>query len=217
MYTLNLNPDELLTTTRTVRKRLDFNRPVEESVIRECVEIAMQAPSGSNQQAWQFVFVTDPQKRQAVSAYYKKAVDEYLSSEWAAGKLFADNPERHAVQQKVQDSVAYLGDHMQDAPVLFIPCFKGRPDGRPASSQASPWGSIIPATWSFMLAARARGLGTAWTTLHLRYEREVADLLGIPYEQYTQVSLIPVAYTIGTDFKPAKRENPDSVMHWNKW
>lgn len=217
MPRLNLTPDELLTTTRAVRKRLDFTRPVEMGVIRECLEIALQAPSGSNRQRWQFVIITDAEKKKAVADYYRKGYLEYAQSNNAAGKLFADLPERSKVQQRVQTSVDYLGEHMHEAPVLFLPCFLGRPDGQPAANQASPWGSIIPAVWSFMLAARARGLGTVWTTLHLGYEKEVAEILGIPYAEVTQVALIPVAYTIGTDFKPAPREPLENVLHLNQW
>ena len=214
---LHLTNDELLTTTRTVRKRLDFSRPVEMEVIRECLEIAVQAPSGSNRQYWQFVLITDAEQKRAVAEYYRKGYQEYADGATAAGKLFADQPERSQVQKRVQTSVDYLAEHMHEAPVLFLPCFTGRPDGQPAANQASPWGSIIPAVWSFMLAARARGLGTAWTTLHLKYEKEVAEILGIPYEQVTQVALIPVAYTLGTDFKPAPREPLEKVLHINKW
>ena len=77
--------------------------------------------------------------------------------------------------------------------------------------------SIVPATWSFMLAARARGLGTCWTTFHLAHEREAAELLGIPYEAATQAALIPVAYTKGTDFKPGPRKPLGEVIHWDRW
>jgi nitroreductase len=217
MALLNLTADEVLTTTRTVRKRLDFQRPVEPEVIRECVEIALQAPSGSNRQRWHFMVVADEAKRKALGDLYKRAVEEYISSPYSAGKLFADDPQRSVVQKRVESSVAYLGEHMHEAPILLIPCFAGRPDGQPASNQASPWGSIIPATWSFMLAARNRGLGTAWTTLHLEYEEEAANILGIPYKEITQVALIPVAYTIGTSFKPAPREPIEKVLHWDQW
>lgn len=217
MATLHLSADEVLTTTRAVRKRLDFSRPVEPEVIRECLEIALQAPSGSNRQRWQFVIVTDPEKRKAIADYYRRGYYEYRDGPTAAGKLFADQPERGQVQKRVMSSVDYLAEHMHEAPVLFIPCFYGRPDGASASDQASPWGSIIPAAWSFMLAARERGLGTAWTTLHLDYEKEVAQIIGIPYEQVTQAAIIPVAYTLGTDFKPAPREPLDTVLHWDQW
>lgn len=217
MSLLPMTPDEALTTTRAVRKRLDFSRPVEPAVIRECLEIALQAPSGSNRQQWQFVIVTDAEKRKAIADYYRRGYYEYRDGPTAAGKLFADQTDRSRVQKKVMNSVDYLAEHMQDAPVLFIPCFRGRPDGELAANQASPWGSIIPAAWSFMIAARVRGLGTAWTTLHLDYEKEVAEIIGIPYPAVTQVALIPVAYTLGTDFKPAPREPLDTVLHWNQW
>jgi nitroreductase len=111
-------------------------------------------------------------------------------------------------------SADYLGEHMHEVPVLLIPCIEGRPAN---GNQAGFWGSILPATWSFMLAARERGLGTAWTSMHLAYEKEVADIIGLPYEKVSQAALIPVAYTIGTDFKAASREPLDSVLHWNRW
>lgn len=217
MALLNLTADEVLTTTRKVCKRLDLQRPVEPEVIRECVEIALQAPSGSNRQHWHFMVVTDAAKRKALGNLYKRAFHEYLDSPSAAGKLFADDPRRSAVQKRVQDAGIYLSEHMHEVPVLLIPCFYGRPDGYPSSSQSSLWGSIIPATWSFMLAARNRGLGTAWTTLHLEYEEEAADILGIPYKEVAQVALTPVAYTIGTNFKPAPREPLEKALHWDEW
>jgi nitroreductase len=114
-------------------------------------------------------------------------------------------------------SAQYLADHMHEAPVLVIPCIRGRTDGLPAASQAGVWGSIIPATWSFMLAARARGLGTAWTTLHLGGEREAAEVLGIPYDEVMQVAMIPVAYTRGTDFHPGPRRPLEEMVHWESW
>jgi nitroreductase len=165
--TLPLTPDELLTTTRTVRKRLDLDREVPMSLVRECLEIALQAPSGSNRQGWDWVVVTDADRRAAIGEVYRRAVEHYLASPGFAGRLFADDAERAAVQQRVGDSVRYLGDHMGEVPVLVLPCLRAR--SLPAGNQAGLWGSILPAAWSFMLAARARGLGTAWTTLHLAY------------------------------------------------
>ena len=202
MATLPLSPDELLTTTRSVRKRLDFSREVPLALVRECLEIALQAPSGSNRQTWQWVVVTEPERRQAIGEFYRRAVADYLESSGAAGKLYADHPVRGPVQRRVGDSVAYLGEHMGEAPVLVIPCLQvGRGGELPAGNQAGMWGSLLPAAWSFMLAARARGLGTAWTTLHLEYEAEVADLLGLP-AGVDQGALIPTAYYTG-DFRPA--------------
>jgi nitroreductase len=177
MSTLALTPDELLTTTRSVRKRLDFTRPVPLDLVRECLEIALQAPSGSNRQTWHWVVITDENLRRVIGDYYRQAVASYLTSSGSAAALFADDPERSAVQQRVGDSVAYLGEHMGEAPVLVIPCITAR--RLAPGSQAGLWGSLLPAAWSYMLAARARGLGTAWTTLHLRYEKEISDLVGM--------------------------------------
>jgi nitroreductase len=213
--TLELSPDELLTTTRTVRKRLDFSRPVPMDVIRECLEIALQAPSGSNRQDWQWVVIIDADKRAAVGDYYRRAVERYLASDASAGKQFADDPDRAPVQRRVGDSVAHLGEHMGEAPVLLIPCLRVK-GGLPSGNQAGLWGSLLPAVWSYCLAARARGLGTAWTTLHLIYEREVAELLGLPEDVY-QAALLPTAYYSGDTFKPAPRQPLDEVLHVDGW
>lgn len=215
MALLNLTPDQLLTTTRSVRKRLDLSRPVEMEVIRECLELAIQAPTGSNSQGWHFVIVTDAEQRKIIADYYRSSFARYRSSSGAAS-ITADTP-RAQVQRRVVSSSDYLAEHLHEVPVFVIPCFRGRPDGQPSGVQAGMWGSILPAAWSFMLAARERGLGTVWTTLHLPYEREVAELLGIPYEKITQAALIPVAYALGTDFKPAPREPLDGVLHVNGW
>jgi len=217
MPLLNLTPDQLLTTTRSVRKRLDLSRPVEPEVIRECLEIALQAPSGSNSQRWHFVVVTDAEKRKAIADLYRKGFSAYRNSGVSSPAQYTQNPERVRVQQRIVNSADYLAEHLHEVPVHLIPCIAGRLDGLPSVMQAGVWGSILPATWSFMLAARARGLGTAWTTLHLPYEKEAAEVLGIPYNEITQAALIPVAYTLGTDFKPAAREPLDTVVHWNEW
>lgn len=217
MSTLPLRPDELLTTTRSVRKRLDFSREVPMALVRECLEIALQAPSGSNRQTWQWVVVTEPGLRRAIGDYYRRAVEGYLESSGAAGKLYADDPVRGPVQRRVGDSVAYLGEHLGEAPVLVIPCLQvGRAGELPSGNQAGMWGSLLPAAWSFMLAARARGLGTAWTTLHLEYEAEVRGLLGLP-DTVHQGALIPTAYYLGDSFRPAARQPLDEVLHVNGW
>lgn len=217
MATLDLGPDELLSTTRAVRKRLDLDRPVPLDVIRECVELAVQAPSGSNQQGWHFVVVTDEAKRAALGDIYRRAFDLYESMPFAAGNLHFDDPTREATQQRVHASARYLADVMGRCPVLVVPCIDGRIDGMPGLASASILGSIIPAAWSFCLAARARGMGTSWTTLHLMHEQEAADVLGIPFESVSQVALLPVAYTLGTDFKPGPRVALDRVLHVDSW
>ncbi|WP_295695119.1 nitroreductase family protein [Lapillicoccus sp.] len=212
--TPDLTADELLTTTRTVRKRLDLTREVPMALLRECVEVAMQAPSGSNRQGWSFVVVTDAARRAAIGEIYRRAVTAYLTSSGSAGSLFADDPDRAPVQRRVGSSVAYLGEHLGEVPALVIPCL--RADHLGDGSQAGLWGSLLPAAWSFCLAARARGLGTAWTTLHLHHEQEVADLLGLP-EGIRQGALIPTAYYTGETFGPAPRQPVDEVLHIDGW
>lgn len=214
---LQLTPDELLTTTRSVRKRLDLQRPVAAELVNQCLEIALQAPSGSNRQTWHWVVVYDAAKRAAIGELYRQSVERYLHSSGAAGKLFADDPDRSAVQRRVGDSVAYLGEHMGAVPVHVIPCLQVGGNGKLSDdNQAGLWGSLLPAAWSYMLAARARGLGTAWTTLHLSYEREVADVLGLP-DDVRQGVLIPTAYYTGETFRPAPRAPLADVLHEDGW
>ncbi len=211
----NLTVDELLTTTRTVRKRLDLTKPVPIEVIRDCLEIALQAPSGSNRQGWQWMVITDPEQRRRVGEIYREETEKYVASSASAARLFADDPDRSKVQQRVGTSVEFLGENMGNVPVLLIPCIKAGPT-LPAGNQAGLWGSLLPAAWSYALAARARGLGTAWTTLHLSREEEVADILGIP-SGYHQGALIPTAYYTGETFKPAPRAPLDEVLHIDRW
>jgi nitroreductase len=216
MPTLPLTPDELLTTTRSVRKRLDLDRPVPLELVCECIEIALQAPSGSNRQTWHWVVISDPDVRARIGELYRRAVARYLQSPGAAGKLHADDPGRGPVQRRVGDSVAYLGEHMGEVPVLVVPCLQVTRGRLSAGNQAGLWGSLLPAAWSYMLAARARGLGTAWTTLHLEYEAEVAEILGLPAD-VRQGVLIPTAYYTGETFKPAPRRAVDEVLHVDHW
>jgi nitroreductase len=219
---LDLTNDELLSSTRAVRKRLDLSRPVSEETLRECMEIAVQAPTGSNAQGWQFVFVTDPEKKARIGELYASVWGMYREMPMAIHHLHKDSGDESlkASQTRSTSSAEYLAEHIGEVPAMLIPCIAGRINPQsPEATLALPaiYGSIIPAAWSFMLAARARGLGTAWTTLHIAHEQEIAELLGIPYESYTQVALIPIAYTVGTDFKPAYRPPVESVMHIDQW
>jgi nitroreductase len=209
---LRLNPDELLTTTRSVRRRLDLERPVPLDVVREALEVALQAPTGGNAQTWHWIVVTDPEKRAAIAGMYARSYARYRAS---SGRAYADAT-RQAVQQRVSSSADYLADHMGEVPVLVIGAiFTGAEEFEPGS-QAGLWGSLLPAAWSLQLALRARGLGSAWTTLHLAYEREIAELLGIP-PTVRQGVLLPVAYTVGTDFRPAHRAPLEDVLHVDGW
>jgi nitroreductase len=175
-----LSVDEALSTTRAVRKRLDFERPVPAELLLECLNLAVQAPTGSNHQGWEWVFVSDPEKKRAVAEHYARswfAYNDQRGPEYAPGDVRRDSLPR------VKSSALYLAEHMHEAPWLLSPCSRGRlPAGAPVAVQPGLWGSILPAIGSFKLAARARGLGTSYTTLHLVYERECAEVLGIPYE-----------------------------------
>jgi nitroreductase len=211
--TLALAPDELLTTTRTVRKRLDFDRPVPRQLIEECIEIALQAPTGGLKQNWHWIVIGDPAVKAAVAGIYR---DCYHSDNGA----WRHTKDHDVTDQlaKVLDSGAYLADNMARAPWLVIAAGTGRVLESPTVPEQSRfWGSVLPAMWSFMLAARARGLGCAWTTTHLRREEEVARLLGIPGPEVTQCGLFPVAYSVGTDFKKASRVPASQVTHWDRW
>jgi nitroreductase len=205
--------DRLLTTTRAVRRRLDLDRPVERDVLLECISIAQQAPTGGNSQQWSFVVVTDPGKRARIADLYREAT----------GDSFVAAKERAVHQGKAQtarayEGATYLADVLDRVPVHVIPCIRGSVAGADPLNPAAAglYGSILPAAWSFVLALRARGLGSAWTTMHLSREREVAELLGIPAE-VTQVALLPVAYYTGDTFSPAARPPPETVTHWDGW
>jgi nitroreductase len=207
--------DRLLTTTRSVRKRLDFSKPVDPAVIERCLEIAMQAPTGSNAQGWHFVVVTDAAKRKGIADLYRKAFELYANNPDLRPTFGEDDP-RTKQLPRVVDSAMYLAEHLHEAPVMIIPCIEGRMENAGTLAQASLYGSILPAAWSLMLALRARGLGSAWTTLHIMFEQDVAKILGIP-EHVTQTALLPVAPYRGNDFKPARRLPAARSVHWNRW
>jgi nitroreductase len=208
-----MTPDELLTTTRTVRRRLDLTRPVPLELVRECLEIALQAPTGGNRQSWHWVVVTDAGLRARIGELYRRAFDEYRGAGGATVR--GASTERAATQARVLGSAEWLAEHLGEVPVHVLGCIHAGAE-LPAGNQAGLWGSLLPAAWSFQLAARARGLGSAWTTLHLRYEREVSALLGIP-DGVRQGVLLPTAYYTGETFRPARREPLDAVLHLDRW
>jgi len=207
--------DHLLTTTRSVRRRLDLTRPVPAEVLQRCIEIAFQAPTGSNAQGWHFLIVTDAAHRAALAELYRRAFEGYRRFSEHSPQLQEGDP-RRAQTLRIVDSATYLAEHLHEVPVMVIPCIEGRIENGGVLGQASIYGSILPAVWSLMLALRSRGLGSAWTTLHLMYEQEAATLLGIP-EHLTQAALLPVAYFTGADFKPAKRLPAREHIHWDAW
>jgi nitroreductase len=215
MSLLELGPDELLSTTRAVRKRLDFAKPVPDDLVRECVAMALQAPSGSNEVKMRFVVIRDPEMISAVAGVYAQCWGIYTTLPSFAGAIKRPTHEWQAQQDRVADSATYLSEHMAESPVLVIGCIGARRvESVPMAQAAGTMGNILPAMWSFMLAARARGLGTAWTTLHLMMEQAVADIVDIPFDSMQQVCLTPLAFTKGTSFKPAIRADPDTVIDW---
>ncbi|TDQ60528.1 nitroreductase [Actinomycetospora succinea] len=214
---LGLSAEDVLTTTRSVRKRLDFERPVPKELLTDCVRVALQAPSGSNRWLMQFVIVTDRERREALAAVYREAYEQYRQIPTYIGAVDKGTPERNASQQRTSGSADYLAENMHRAPALVLACAMGRPDNGPSIAKTTLLGSVMPGMWSFMLAARARGLGTAWTSVSLFREQETADVVGIPIDEVTIAALSPVAYTLGTDFRPALRPDPEEVIHWEQW
>jgi nitroreductase len=201
--------DHVLNTTRSVRQRLDFDRPVPMSLVREALEIALQAPTGA--------------KRQQLADFYRQGAAAYVEGRTALSKTgvtmmreYAPEDLRQQQRAALMKSGGYLMEHLQRAPVMIIPCIEGRFEGDDVFTQASMWGSILPATWSLMLALRARRLASAWTTLHLQFERETSAILGIP-DHYTQAALLPVAWLTGGDLKPATRLPLEEVAFLDDW
>lgn len=208
--------DKLLTTTRSVRKRLDLDRPVPPEIIEECLAIAIQAPTGGNSQGWHFVVITDTDKKAQIGELYKQSFFIYARSNQEQAESRGSRDHDPEQQNRVVKSAVFLAQNMHKVPVMVIPCIEGRVENAGPMAQAGLYGSILPAAWSFMFALRARGLGAAWTTLHLRYENEIAEILGIP-RHFTQAALLPVAYYTGDDFQPANRVPASQVTSWDRW
>ncbi len=215
---LELGVDEVLSTTRSVRRRLDLEKAVGEPVLRDCLDLALQAPTGSLRQDWHFVVSNDRDQCREVGLIYQQVwtsmvTDDYVSSSAPRQGDAGDQ----SSWLSMMGSARHLAEVFPEVPAIFVPCISGRLDGADAMTQAVKWGSVIQAAWSFMLAARERGLGTCWTTVHLQRERDVAEVLGIPYDEVQQVALSPVAYTQGTDFRPGRRKPESKFVHVNGW
>lgn len=215
---VDMTTDELLTTTRAVRRRLDLTKPVPLGLIRECLEIAVQAPTSANVQNWSFIVVTEAEQRCAIADVYRRTWEMIAASPLAVADRFQDNPARNREQHKVSDSATYLADHIGEVPVLMIPCVEVIDgDGKLTAENANQyWSSIMPATWSYMLAARSRGLGTTWTGVTIAADDEMRAILGLPDNVY-HATTIPTAYYTGTTFHRANRIPLDDVVHFDRW
>lgn len=226
---LPLDPDELLTTTRSVRRRLNLKRPVNLALVEECLEIALQAPTGSNIQNWHWIVVTDPKRRAAIGDLYRRGVETYRDLPVAVHNLPVEGEERKAQQMRILTSALYLSEHYHEVPVMVVPCVVPRvasvvmpPDGTTEREMAdfvsvSLYGSVLQAVWSLQLAARARGLASCWTTIQTFHERELAGILGIPYDDVQQIGLVCLAHSKGTEYRPAAREPLAAHAHWETW
>jgi len=193
---------------------LDLTRQVDRSVVEECLHIALQAPNGSNRQTWNWVVVDDVATRLAMAEIWREGAAD-LGAAAAASSTPARPPAER--QSEIMESVSWLNEHLHEVPVLVVATVDGRPDDASMFTQATMWGSVLPAVWSFMLALRSRAMGSCWTTVHLEREQQMADLLGIPIDEVTQVGLFPVAYTLGTEFKPGARTASADTIRWNRW
>ena len=203
--------DKLLTTTRSVRKRLDLDAPVDLDVVQECIGIACQAPTGGNAQDWRWIVVTDPAKRAALAELYNRTADGYFA---ANRKSLAERGVTSL--DSILDSSEYLAQILHEVPVHIVPCIFGRPEEMDTFTRASWYGRIYPAVWSLILALRSRGYGTTLTTLHLPHEAEAATVLGIPPTVH-QAALLPVARFTGDDFKPGRRRPVEEITYWDEW
>ena len=214
MIQLDLTFEEILTTTRAVRKRLDVTRKVPRALLEECLELALQAPNGSNKNWWRWIIVDDPALVAKLGDEYRTAMGILQSGQQTS--QFSDTSDSHE-EARLLESAYALADKIGQMPALLIPLMPGRAEGKNVVEQAAAWGSIVQAVWSFMLALRSRGLGSCWATVTSRREKKIADLLGIPFDEYTQVGMFPVAYTIGTDFRKAWRKPVAEVLSYNRF
>lgn len=208
---LNLTVDEVLSTTRTVRRRLDVTKPVPRVLLEECLELALQAPNGANRNEWRWIIVDDRDMVAKLAAEYRAAMGVYQDGRQGIAALTDEVPGGDAIAASAQA----LADKLHLMPAILIPLMPGRPEGKSLPEQSPMWGSILQAVWSFLLALRERGLGSAWTTVASRRERQIAELLGIPHDRYTQVGMFPIAYTIGTEFKRVYRKPVSDVLTYN--
>lgn len=201
--------DEMLATTRSVRRRIDFAREVDPTLIYDCIDLAVQAPSSVGGETWRFVVLTEQNRKDAMATLYRKSFDSFLALQQAESEA------QGKVVQALPPNYRYLADRMQDFPAIIVVCREGRPPADTAG-QVAFYSSVIPAAWSLMLALRARHLGTTWTTLHCRYERESAEIIGMP-DDATATVVLPVGHMKDATLRRAQRSPARAVTYWNYW
>lgn len=216
------NVDEVLTTTRAVRRRLDLTRPVPRPIVEECIDLARQAPIAENVEQCRFVVVDDAAARRAVADVYRHAAQDFVLTplaKRAQQRAESGEPprEREPRFERIMASALYLFEHFDEIPALVLVGSEGRPPREGVGAYASGfYGSIYPTVWSFQLALRSRGLGSSLTCIHLHYADELTAALELP-ENFVQVALLPVGYTLGLEFRAAPRLPRGDVVHWNGW
>ena len=200
--------DRLLLTTKQVRKRLDFERPVPRDVLLECIDIASRAPMGSNLERNKWLIVEDRELKRKIGDLYRRNAADYLDQ--------SDAFKSDDRGSRVVSSAKYLAERMHEVPGMVIPLRLDRVENASSGEQSGWYGSVLPGVWSFQMALRSRGIGSCWTTLHLGYEAEVAELLGIP-DTVTQVAMLPVGYYTGDSFSVTPRRPAAEITFIDRW
>ena len=191
--------DEVLSTARSVRRKLDFGRPVEREVLLECIEVAVQAPTGAMGENWRFIVVETPDVKAEIATLYRDVLNEIVATRGIPMK----------------PTLAAHAERMHEMPAMIFVCMEGEPDAN-FSSHVGYYGSILPAAWSLMLALRARNIGTTWTTLLSARQEAVGNILGLP-DNWRQVVMLPVGYTKDAVLRRADRVPAHEITFFNGW
>lgn len=191
--------DHYLSTARSVRRKIDFERPISRKDLEACVNVAVQAPTGIPGETWRFLIVDDGETKQRVAAVYRDVITELMT-------------ERGLPMKQTQQA---LMDRLPEMPCMVFVCSLGQPMPTHAG-QVAFFGSVLPAAWSLMLAMRVRGIGATWTSVLSARCEQIAEILNIP-DDVTQTVMLPCGYTKDATLKPADRLSAADVTYWNSW